>query len=73
MPTFLVEPPEFEFEFEVYCGRCGSGMCHLADADYQHRRDPRITIEPCEKCLEASKEEGYDKGYKDGLAQAEGI
>lgn len=53
--------PKIEAEFEVWCDRCGAGLCGQC-------RETRggITIEPCENCLNSEYNEGYDKGYDDG-------
>jgi hypothetical protein len=49
MPCFNFQPDAVEIEFEVYC-ECGEGLCNQTTVD--DRRGLRITIEPCEACLE---------------------
>ena len=46
-------------EFEVWCS-CGNGLCGQA----KDRKDG-IEVEPCKKCLEAAREEGYNEGYNE--------
>ena len=43
-------------EFDVWCS-CGERLCNQC-------KDVRggIEVEPCEKCLERSHDEGYDEG-----------
>ena len=43
-------------EFEVWCS-CGEGLC-------RQTKNVRggVEVEPCEKCLEAAREEGRDEG-----------
>jgi hypothetical protein len=51
--------PELPLEFEVYC-QCGAGMCRNCSEGRRTngRGVPYITIEPCERCLEAARDEG---------------
>jgi len=59
--------PELPLEFEVFCAKCGAGLCNNCTEGRTPRRNvPYIRIEPCEKCLEKAREEGYTKGYDDG-------
>lgn len=54
MPTFVYRPEipdDVEVEFEVYC-RCGAGLCNQTTVDDDDRRGRRITVAPCEACLE---------------------
>jgi len=46
-------------EFEVWCS-CGNGLCNQTKGV-----KGGIEVEPCEKCLEAAKEEGRDEGYNE--------
>ena len=64
--------PEFTIEFEVYCEKCGAGLCpntSTEEAD-RNRRYPRAYVEPCEKCLSDAKSDGYDEGYQEGEKSA---
>lgn len=65
--------PTFELEFEVYCAKCGAGLCNQSDASSPsgyYNRTFKVMVQPCEKCLEEAKEEGYDNGYTDGQEEA---
>jgi hypothetical protein len=79
MPTLIGN--EEDIEFEVWCSKCGAGLCGNAyvKSAQGYRGSQRVYIEPCEKCLENSydegvlaghdegKSEGYDEGYQDGI------
>ena len=54
---------EVKIEFEVYCDRCGAGLCNNISIRYDFS-PPRILVDPCEKCLEKEYDEGHDAGYK---------
>jgi len=66
--------PSIEVEFEVWCSKCGAGLC-LNVTPRQSRgygsQTPGVDIEPCEKCLENAREEGYQEGFDEGKAEAE--
>lgn len=66
MPSFTVEA---DCEFDVYC-ECGAGLC-LQSTTSDDSRGRRLTVEPCEKCLENSKSEGYDEGYEEARKEFE--
>ena len=54
--------PTIEAEFEVFCA-CGNGLCsNTSDS----------TVEPCEKCLERARDEGYREGYDEGYDEGRG-
>jgi len=72
MPTFLYSPElpdDIEIEFEVYCS-CGAGLCNQTTVDDEHRRGRRITVEPCEACLERAVSEAREQAELD-VAQRE--
>lgn len=58
--------PEIEVSIELYCGGCGGGICHNANVSSKHSNRPAFTVDPCEKCMERSDQEGYDRGFKEG-------
>jgi hypothetical protein len=62
--------PEFTVDFEVYCSKCGAGLCNQSTTEVR-RGYPRVTVEPCTKCLDDAKNEGYDEGYKTGIAEGD--
>jgi hypothetical protein len=64
--------PELSFEFEVFCDRCGAGLCmNCTEGRTQGRGMPFIRVEPCEKCLDARGDAEYEKGVDQGRADAE--
>lgn len=59
--------PEISIEIEVFCS-CGEGLCHQSTGDSgtiigYRNRGPSITVEPCEKCQDRARQEGYQDGY----------
>jgi hypothetical protein len=64
--------PTLPLEFEVYCGKCGAGLCgNCTEGKTPGRGAPLIKVDPCEKCLENAKDEGDTEGYERGLADGE--
>jgi hypothetical protein len=61
--------PEMIVEFEVYCS-CGNGICSNASVKLT-KYGNIVTIGPCEKCIEAAKEDGYDEGYGKGYSEGQ--
>lgn len=55
-------------DVQVYCGGCGAGICGNVT---QGKREGEIHIDPCDKCLDEAKNEGFaegnDEGYEQGL------
>lgn len=67
--------PLIDVEIEVYCDQCGAGLCGQTTAVNTLRRGaPSFRVAPCERCLEAARDKGfdagedagYDRGYRDG-------
>lgn len=61
-PSFNVE-----VEFDVYCS-CGTALCNDAETvdHVRYREGRKLTVGPCESCLEKARDEGYEKGYDEG-------
>lgn len=60
MPTFDVS-----VDFDVYCAVCGAALCNQCNADNSTTtRRARLTVEPCQHCLDAEQDKGFDKGAK---------
>jgi hypothetical protein len=56
-----------DIEVEVYCAKCGAGLCKQSTSGKTRgRSQPFIEVEPCEKCLDKIKDEGYSDGYAEG-------
>lgn len=62
--------PEISVEIELYCAKCGEGICANGTAT-KKRRQECFVIEPCEKCLERAESSGFDKGHEKGYAEAQ--
>lgn len=59
--------PSFEVTFEVFCAKCGAGLCHQTGTRVSRTRgEPQITVEPCQNCLDTAHSEGYKEGKSDG-------
>lgn len=64
--------PSFEVTFEVFCARCGAGLCDQSDTRTSRMRgEPQVTVEPCEQCLSAAEDKGYEKGFDEARSQFE--
>ena len=61
--------PTLELEFEVFCS-CGEGLCNNSREGH-NRHSQYITVEPCQKCLDRSYEDGVDDGYEKGIKEME--
>jgi hypothetical protein len=59
--------PEIAVNIEVYCAKCGEGLCNQTEATRTNGRgEPSFRVDPCERCLDASRDEGYSEGYEEG-------
>lgn len=47
--------PILEVEFEVYCDRCGAGLCAKTRVS-QRKKVHELYVEPCEGCLQEERE-----------------
>jgi len=64
--------PEIAVNIEVYCAKCGEGLCNQTEATKTRTRgEPAFRVEPCEHCLKESRNDGYDEGYRDGQGVGE--
>lgn len=56
--------PDVSMNVEVYC-TCGEGLCNQTESTRTRSRgEACFIVEPCRKCLENAKEEGFDEGRK---------
>lgn len=56
--------PSFEVTFEVFCAKCGAGLCNQTNTRTSRQRgEPQVTVEPCSNCLDKARDEGYEDGY----------
>lgn len=56
--------PNFTIDFEVVCGKCGAGLCNQSSGS-NYRGQNVVTVDPCEKCINASYDEGFEHGNKE--------
>lgn len=49
-----------EVEFEVYCKKCGAGLCN--NTEVESGRYAKVYIIPCEECLDKAKNDGFEGG-----------
>lgn len=47
--------------FEVFCARCGMGLCGLTTVD--ERNGLKVEVQPCPQCLKDAESKGFDKGF----------
>jgi len=58
--------PEIEVNIEVYCAVCGEGLCNQTEFVKTYRRgESSFRVEPCSKCLQEAKDQGYEEGYEE--------
>lgn len=54
--------PIAEIDIEIYCGRCGAGLCNNTSfVSTRNRSQPSFRVDPCEKCLDEARQEGRDE------------
>lgn len=58
--------PEIKIDIDIYCATCGAGLCGGTSVSTRGS-NPCFHVEPCERCLERAK----DEGYHEGLAERE--
>lgn len=64
MPT-VDFPTEVRVDVQVWCS-CGQGLCRQSEVE-EKNGEIHVTVEPCEKCLKAERDSGYDEGHQDGV------
>lgn len=52
--------------FEVYCARCGKGLCNLTSVD--ESKGIKVEVKPCPECMKHAESDGFDKGFLEGLS-----
>ena len=56
-------------DLQAYCAECGEGICDLVSQS-RRRGTGYIEVYPCNKCIDAAKDEGHDEGYEQGSREA---
>lgn len=62
--------PELSVDFDVYCS-CGAPLCDQTDVS-QDRYGAKLTVEPCQKCLDEARDNGFNDGWKEGTKEQKG-
>jgi len=61
MPSF-----DIGVEFEVFCGKCGSGLCLQSHTRYSRTRSlPQVVVDPCSACLENAADDAAEKAREE--------
>lgn len=55
----LTTSTEVTIDFEVFCDSCNRGLCRQTTV-----KGNRVYIEPCQRCLEDAKREGFEEGLE---------
>lgn len=66
--------PTFDVDFEVYCAECDEGLCRNAETDYTNKGGLLLNVTPCQRCLDAAKQDGRDEaaeGYDERIRDLE--
>jgi len=61
--------PEIAIEIEIWCS-CGNGLCSQSTVK-RSRYGEGFVVEPCEKCLERARDEGYAEGHDAAFREEE--
>jgi len=71
MTLYLSRESETEIVTEAYCETCGSELSVRRAEETRQNEEKRTIayhVDPCDKCLEAAREEGRNEGYDEGAA-----
>jgi hypothetical protein len=58
--------PSFKVEFEVFCAKCGAGLCNNSKGSLT-KQGNRVDVYPCKRCLDDS----YLQGRSDEADEAD--
>ena len=53
MPKFKID-----VHFDVYCARCGKGICNNCDTNIESKSGLKMRVEPCKNCLDKERKTG---------------
>jgi len=62
--------PTLDVEFEIFCAECGTDLGNGVEVKEAEAFEDYVFVPPCEKCLEAAKDEGDAEGYAQGEQEA---
>lgn len=63
--------PEISVNIEVFCAKCGEGLCNQTEfTTTRYRGEPSFRVMPCERCLAEAHDDGYNEGHDKGFEQA---
>lgn len=63
--------PEVTVNIEIYCDKCGAGLCNQSTfVKTRVREEPSFRVQPCEKCMDEARDEGYQDGHQVGFQEA---
>jgi len=60
MPTFEIQPDRIDVEFDVYCDRCGTGLCNLSTTKEKRGR-LSVHVDPCPICLKEAEDNAKEE------------
>lgn len=53
---------EATIDFEVFCGKCGAGICNnatvLSRSNWRSGTSHNVSVDPCSSCADTFREEG---------------
>lgn len=62
-----IERVPVDVDFEVFCARCGYGLCSLSSTRKSRRRgEAQVEVNVCPSCEDDIKEEAYERGLEEG-------
>lgn len=65
--TSTIKQVPVDLDFEVFCGECGAGICHLTTTHSKSSsKYPKIAVGLCEACIDRIRDEAYDCGFAEG-------
>jgi hypothetical protein len=62
--------PEVTVDLDVYCGTCGTPLCHQTNSA-KIRGRCSIYVAVCGECVDAAKDRGYTEGYNKGCLDSQ--
>lgn len=65
--------PEITIEFDMYCAKCGKGLCNQTEVcpPSHSKSGISVHVEPCERCIDEALDQGYEKGVDETQSEIE--